>query len=278
MSSKRSAKPKQVQALDGSSAAQSGGTKSKSASKDKTQAPGAVSRYQRFSVERIPRSMLKEAPYNPRYMDEHGHKLLNKSLKKSGLVETIVWNKRTGYVVGGHQRLSELDKLEGNKDYSLDVAVIDVSEQEEREINIKLNNQNMMGAYDINKLADLFINDGVNFSDTGFSALDIQLNFDTPLANAILGEDKQEEPEVISDIEKINEIKERRKTSKERANLKNTAEFFNVIVFDSMESMDEFTTHFGFPVEPRYIDGEILKSKLGIGEGKPSTEDGKKTE
>ena len=82
--------------------------------------------------------------------------------------------------------MSELDKLEGNKDYLLDVAVIDVSEQEEREINIKLNNQNMMGAYDINKLADLFINDGVNFSDTEFSALDIQLNFDTPMANAIL--------------------------------------------------------------------------------------------
>ena len=223
-----------------------------------------VSKYQRFHVQTIPRSMLKEAPYNPRFMDEHGHKLLNKSLKKSGLVETIVWNKRTGYVVGGHQRLFELDQLEGNKDYSLTVAVIDVSEQEEREINIKLNNQNMMGAYDIDKLASLFINDGVNFSDTGFSTLDIQLNFDTPQANAILGADRSEEPEVISDIEKIQEIKDRRKNSKERANLKNTAEFFKVLVFDSMESMDEFCAAFGFEVEPRYIDGEVLKSKLQI--------------
>ena len=47
--------------------------------------------------------MLKEAPYNPRVMDEHGHKLLNKSLKKSGLVETIVWNKGDwdDYACGG---------------------------------------------------------------------------------------------------------------------------------------------------------------------------------
>jgi hypothetical protein len=224
-----------------------------------------LSRYQRFNIQRIPRAMLKEAPYNPRVMGEHEHKLLNKSLKKSGLVETIVWNKRTGYVVGGHQRLSELDKLEGGKDYSLDVCVIDVSEQEEREINIKLNNSNLMGEYDAEKLAALFIEDGVNFADAGFSALDIQLNFDTPQANAILGTDREEEPEVVSDIEKINEIKERRKTSKERANLKNTAEFFKVIVFDSMESMDEFTKHFGFEVEPRYIDGEELKTKIGIG-------------
>ena len=224
-----------------------------------------LSRYQRFNIQRIPRAMLKEAPYNPRVMGEHEHKLLNKSLKKSGLVETIVWNKRTGYVVGGHQRLSELDKLEGGKDYSLDVCVIDVSEQEEREINIKLNNSNLMGEYDAEKLAALFIEDGVNFADAGFSALDIHLNFDTPQANAILGTDREEEPEVVSDIEKINEIKERRKTSKERANLKNTAEFFKVIVFDSMESMDEFTKYFGFPVEPRYIDGEELKTKIGIG-------------
>lgn len=262
MSSRNKGTPQAVS----NSAALRGGT-------EKNPAPGAaggavdqqrLSKYQRFSIQRIPRKMLKEAPYNPRYMDEHGHKLLNKSLKKSGLVETIVWNKRTGFVVGGHQRLFELDKLEGNKDYLLDVAVIDVSETEEREINIKLNNQNMMGAYDVEKLADLFINDGVNFSDTGFSALDIQLNFDTPQANAILGTDRSEEPEVVSDIEKINEIKERRKTSKERANQKNTAEFFKVIVFDSMESMDEFTAHFGFPAEERYIDGEILKSKLNI--------------
>lgn len=224
-----------------------------------------VSRFQRFNIQRIPRSMLKEAPYNPRVMNEHEHKLLNKSIKKNGLVDTIVWNKRTGYVVGGHQRLSELDKLEGNKNYALDVCVIDVDETEEREINIKLNNQNLMGEYDGNKLASLFINDGVNFADAGFSALDIQLNFDTPVANAILGTDREEEPEVVSDIEKIQEIKDRRKTSKERANLKNTAEFFKVIVFDSMESMDEFTKYFGFPVEPRYIDGEELKTKIGIG-------------
>lgn len=198
-------------------------------------------------------------------MDEYGHKLLNKSLKKSGLVETVVWNKRTGNVVGGHQRLSELDKLEGGREYALDVAVIDVDETEEREINIKLNNQNMMGGYDAEKLAALFINDGVQFADTGFSALDIELNFDTPVANAILGQERTEEPEVVSDIETIQKIKAARKNGRDRANHKNVAEFFKVIVFNSMESMDEFISHFNLDGETRYIDGEIIKSALGIG-------------
>ena len=224
-----------------------------------------VSRFQRFRVARVSRAMLKEAPYNPRVMDEHGHKLLNRSLKKSGLVETIVWNKRTGNVVGGHQRLSELDKLEGGKDYALDVAVIDVDETEEREINIKLNNQNMMGAYDTEKLAALFIQDGVQFADTGFSALDIELNFDTPVANAILGTDREEEPEVVSDIEEIQKIKAARKQGKERANHKNSPEHFKVIVFNSMESMDEFIDYFHLDGETRYIDGEVIKSLIGIG-------------
>ena len=224
-----------------------------------------VSRFQRFRVERVHRSMLKEAHYNPRVMDEYGRKLLNNSLRRSGLVETIVWNKRTGNVVGGHQRLAEMDKLEGSKDYYLDVAVIDVGEVEEREINIKLNNQNMMGAYVAEKLAALFINDGVQFFDTGFSALDIELNFDTPVANAILGTNRQEEPEVVSDIETIQKIKDARKNGKERANHKNSPEHFKVIVFNSMESMDEFVRYFCLDGEIRYLDGEIIKSKIGIG-------------
>lgn len=214
-------------------------------------------------MEQVHRSLLKEAPYNPRTIDEHSRKLLKGSVK-DGMVEPIVWNRRTGYVVGGHQRLSVLDDLEGGQDYSLDVSVIDVDEKTEREINIRLNNLNMMGDFEWNKLADLFINDGVQFAAAGFSALDIELNFDTPVADRILGIDRPEEPEVIADIEKINEIKEARKRGRENANQKNASEFFKVIVFNSMESMEEFVTHFGLDGETRYIDGEIVKSKIGI--------------
>lgn len=187
--------------------------------------------------------------------------MLNKSLKKSGLVETIIWNKRTGNVVGGHQRLSQLDALEQTQNYSLDVAVIDVDEVEEREINIKLNNPSMQGVYDADKLSKLFL-DGVNFADTGFSALDIQLNFDTPTANSILGTEKEELPEVEEDIEKIKDIKARRKRDREKADNKNTEDFFRITVFNGPENLDKFLHFFGFDPNIQYVDGEVILSYI----------------
>lgn len=233
----------------------------------------ALSKYQRFTIERISRRQLKEAAYNPRIIDDHAKKLLNKSLKKTGLVETIVWNKRTGNVVGGHQRLGQLDALEKNQDYLLDVAVIDVDEKEEREINIKLNNPKMQGAYDADKLGKLFIEDGVNFSDTGFSALDIQLSFDTPTANAILGQEREELPEVEEDIEKIKDIKARRKRDREKGINKNTSEFFRVVVFNDFDGMQRFLQFFGFDPNINYVDGEMLMDFLDSLSKVPSSED-----
>jgi hypothetical protein len=205
-------------------------------------------------------------------MDEHSKNLLKKSLKKSGLVETIVWNRRTGNVVGGHQRLGQLDALEKSQNYLLDVAVIDVDETEEREINIKLNNPSMMGLYDADKLSRLFIDDGVKFADTGFSALDIQINFDTPTANAILGTDKEELPEVVKDIEEIKKIKEIRKNIKEKATKKNTSDYFRVVVFNDPDSMEKFLSFFGFRSDTRYIDGEVLNTFIDEQTGEAAEE------
>lgn len=208
--------------------------------------------------------MLKEAAYNPRTIDEHSRKLLKKSVK-DGLADPPVWNRRTGNVVGGHQRLSVLDELEGNQDYSLDVIVLDVDETKEREINIRLNNQNLMGEYDLDRLANLFINDGVKFSDAGFNAVDIMANFDTPVADQILGSNlDEEEQEVKDDIREIQKIKEARRRGRDNANKKNAPEFFKVIVFDSMESADAFCEHFGLPNDTRYVNGEIVNTKSGV--------------
>ena len=91
----------------------------------------AQSKYQKFTIATINRADIKNAEYNPRIMDKEAKKRLKAGLKKHGLVSTLTWNKRTGNLVGGHQRLEQLDALEKNKDYSLDVCVIDVDEAEE---------------------------------------------------------------------------------------------------------------------------------------------------
>jgi ParB-like chromosome segregation protein Spo0J len=110
---------------------------------------------QSFVMERMRRSQLKAAAYNPRIIGEAEKRKLRAGLKRHGLVAPITFNRRTGNVVGGHQRLAALDGLEDSPDYELDVAVIDVSEAEEKEINILLNNASAMGDWDLGELSGL---------------------------------------------------------------------------------------------------------------------------
>lgn len=65
----------------------------------------AKSKYQAYDTETINRSDIKNAPYNPRIMDVKAKKRLKANIAKHGLVAALTWNKRTGNLVGGHQRL-----------------------------------------------------------------------------------------------------------------------------------------------------------------------------
>ena len=94
-------------------------------------------------------SDLKAAPYNPRTSNKKQEKNLKESLSKFGLVEPIIFNQRTGYIVGGHFRVRELKKL-GYK--SVDCVIVDLSEEDERELNIRLNANT--GAWDFDLLAN----------------------------------------------------------------------------------------------------------------------------
>jgi ParB-like chromosome segregation protein Spo0J len=94
-------------------------------------------------------SDLKPAPYNPRTSNKKQEKNLKESLSKFGLVEPIIFNQRTGYIVGGHFRVRELKKL-GYK--SIECVIVDLSEEEEKELNIRLNANT--GAWDFDLLAN----------------------------------------------------------------------------------------------------------------------------
>jgi ParB-like chromosome segregation protein Spo0J len=103
----------------------------------------------------LPVAQLKPAPYNPRKRlrpDDPGYRKLQTSLREFGLVEPLIWNETTGYVVGGHARLRILKGL-GVKE--VPVSVVRLSEVREKALNIVLNNQEAQGRYDTTKLADL---------------------------------------------------------------------------------------------------------------------------
>ncbi len=98
-------------------------------------------------------------------------------LSRHGLVTTPVWNRRTGNLVSGHQRLSILDELERSKEYAVTVSVIDVDESEEKKLNIQLNNPSMQGTWDMDLLLGLFEGQEYSFADFGFSDGDAGIMF-----------------------------------------------------------------------------------------------------
>ena len=56
---------------------------------------------------------LRPASYNPRKDLKPGDKeyeKLKRSITEFGYVEPVIWNERTGTVVGGHQRLKKRKK------------------------------------------------------------------------------------------------------------------------------------------------------------------------
>ncbi len=89
----------------------------------------------RMIIEKKKLSELKPAPYNPRQSTAKQEKQLKASLEKFGVVEPIIYNKQTGYIVGGHFRVRELTKL-GYKE--VECVIVDLNEEDERELNIRL--------------------------------------------------------------------------------------------------------------------------------------------
>ena len=81
-------------------------------------------------------SDLQPAPYNPRQSTKNQEKHLKSSLEKFGVVEPIIFNKQSGYIVGGHFRVRELTKL-GYKE--IECVIVDLNDDDERELNIRLN-------------------------------------------------------------------------------------------------------------------------------------------
>lgn len=102
-----------------------------------------------MDIQKINIEKLKPAPYNPRKSNKKQEEHLKKSLEKFGVVEPIVYNQRTGYIVGGHFRVRELKKLGYTE---VDCVVVDLSEDDEKELNVRLNANT--GDWDFELLAD----------------------------------------------------------------------------------------------------------------------------
>jgi hypothetical protein len=116
----------------------------------------------------INRKEIKKAKYNPRKMNSQELEKLTTSLEEFGLCEPLVFNERTGTLVGGHQRLSILDRDNGSKDYEIGVAVVNCDLQTEQRLNVWLNQSSAQGSWDNNLLNQMKLDLNAKFEDFGF--------------------------------------------------------------------------------------------------------------
>lgn len=133
---------------------------------------------------------LLPADYNPRKDLKPGdaeYEKLKRSIEQFGYVEPIIWNKTTGRVVGGHQRLKVLMNMGMTE---VDCVVVEMDEDKEKALNIALNK--ISGEWDKDKLALLIADlQGADFdvSLTGFEPAEIDDLFKDTLKDGVKDDD-----------------------------------------------------------------------------------------
>lgn len=240
----------------------------------------------------IHRRELKNAPYNPRVIDPVALNRLRDSIRRTkGLVEPPVWNKRTGRIVGGHKRLEALDILKGTDDYTLTVSVVDLSESEEIELNIALNNPNLQGTYDLELLDELLSRSDVEIGNTGFDYTSLEilhLEAGVDLPDWMLPEEdtagKEEIEELAGSLEElgvegksakveedeagklasIQDFKRKKAEFKERQGFIRDQNVFCRLVFPSEGTKFLFYDYFQIDHDGELLDGMILLDRLGL--------------
>lgn len=128
-----------------------------------------------MNIEKKPVAELKAADYNPRKDLKPGdpeYEKLKRSIQEFGYVEPVIWNKRTGIVVGGHQRLKVMKDLGFEE---VDCVVVDLDEKQEKALNVALNK--ISGEWDDTLLANLLKDldrSGYDVTLTGFDLAEAQ--------------------------------------------------------------------------------------------------------
>lgn len=121
-----------------------------------------------MEIRKVPISLLNAAPYNPRKDLQPGdpeYQKIARSIEKYGCVEPIIWNEKTGNVIGGHQRLKVLAATGA---VEVDVSVVQLSLEDEKALNLALNK--ISGQWDNEKLSAVLqdLSAGFYVEVTGF--------------------------------------------------------------------------------------------------------------
>ena len=235
---------------------------------------------QDFEIRTINRSAIIEAAYNPREIEKQNRADLKHSMGKMKLREPLVWNEKSGNLVGGHQRLSILDETWQKKhkteelDYELTVAVVNLELKEEIELNLALNNPRLMGDYNIAKMNELLSSDAfpdIDFKIAGVKDEDLQI---FGITDDLLNINNQEVDDIINAFEEVKEQKKRdvtpeqkevnkqnvKATKKEQVN--SEVDTYVTITFSNQADKRAFMAKIGEHENSLFVKGEIFAKKF----------------
>jgi DNA modification methylase len=139
-----------------------------------------------MEIKKMQISQINKADYNPRVELKPGdpvYEKLRNSIQTFGFCEPLIFNRRTGNLVGGHQRLTVLKDLGYTE---AEVVVVDLPLEQEKGFNIALNK--VQGDWDERKLA-LLLDELTNVPEfnvelTGFETEEISELLDRALTES----------------------------------------------------------------------------------------------
>ncbi len=222
----------------------------------------------------VMRSLIDFADYNPRRISDEARKTLRKGLKAFGLVGGIIVNANRSdgryTLVSGHQRITEMDALQGfpGKDYPIRVDIVRLSDKEEKELNILLNNPNAQGEWDYEKLSAIL--PAIDYDIAGLTDADLAF-IQPPILPDNDGESSMfgnletfhSPVEVVQDPARYESEKRRLSEEKRKTNEKAETEVMNhqaylCLSFSDFRHKEQFCNRFGIPAEETYISGEVF--------------------
>lgn len=210
-------------------------------------------------AEKVPRSSIKNAPYNPRAMTEAAKKKLRKGIEKHGLVSWPTWNRTSGNLVGGHQRLSILDAVAGVPDYDVPCIVVEMSEAAEKEANVLLNNTEAQGFFDDDLLKGLLADQSLSLEGMGFDRADL---------HQLFGADPSKPTSMAADLlegmsAKLREAKEAYAKLTSNSDKRDGDDYYLVVIFKDHEHRKQLLDAHGME-DNRYQDGQRFLDALAV--------------
>ena len=210
---------------------------------------------------------IDTAHYNPRKDLRPGDKAyerLKNSILTYGYIDPMIFNERTGRLVGGHQRLKILRDLGMEK---AQVSVVDLDEMQEKDLNIRLNK--IQGEFENEALANVlreleqesFDLENIGFDQSEFDELITEIHLDNK-RNASFLDDMISEQEQVNNERRLYDAytpSEEGYTSEENVNVNHNVNeneevehYKNDPTYEEEESDTSETTeyfHLGFPVD-----------------------------